>query len=77
MTTPVAGTNVHDSALPVVVPPVEVREPGIGGAADLRASFKLNPDRQSYSVRVDPVFATAGGRDVPLPKVPLLPGGEQ
>jgi tetratricopeptide (TPR) repeat protein len=77
MTTPVAGTKVHDSALPVVVPPVEVREPGIGGAADLRASFKLNPDRQSYSVRVDPVFATAGGKDVPLPRVPLLPGGEQ
>ena len=55
---------------------METREPGIGGAADLRASFKLNPDRRSYRIEVKPVFATAKGKEVALPKVPLLPGGE-
>jgi tetratricopeptide (TPR) repeat protein len=74
MAAPVGGTRTDN--LPLVTAPVETREPGIGGAADLRASFKLNPDRKTYQVEVKPVFATAKGKDVPLPKVPLLPGGE-
>ena len=51
------------------------RLPGIGSAADLRASVKLNADRQTYSMEVSPVFSTAG-KVVQLPKIPLLPGGE-
>ena len=61
--------------LPVVAPSTETRLPGIGStAADLRASVKLNPDRQTFSLEVKPVFGT--GKDVKMPKVPLLPGGE-
>jgi hypothetical protein len=45
------------------------------GAADIRATYKLNPDRKTYSVTVNPVFASKGG-EVAMPKVPLLPGGE-
>jgi tetratricopeptide (TPR) repeat protein len=74
MASPVIGSRVD--GLPLVAPAVETREPGIGGTADLRASFKLNPDRKTYQLEVKPVFATAKGKDVPLPKVPLLPGGE-
>ena len=70
------GGTPSDS-LPSSVASVETREPGIGGSADLRASFKLNPDRKSYQVEVKPVFATLKGAETPLPKVPLLPGGEQ
>jgi tetratricopeptide (TPR) repeat protein len=71
----VAGARTD--RLPLVAAAVETREPSIGGAADLRASFKLNPDRKTYQLEVKPVFATAKGKDVALPKVPLLPGGEQ
>ena len=63
-------------ALPAVAAPQERVLPGMGSAADIRASYKLNADRQSYSVHVNPVFAT-GGKDVKLPKVPLLPGSEK
>jgi hypothetical protein len=73
MSSPVAGTG---PALPAVAAPMERVLPGLGSAADIRASFKLNADRQTYSVHVNPVFAT-GGKDVKLPKVPLLPGGEK
>ena len=61
--------------LPVVNAATEIRLPGIGSAADLRASVKVNPDRQSMSFHVNPVFGTAG-KDVAMPKVPLLPGGD-
>ena len=44
-------------------------------AADLRASVKFNPDGQTVSLHVNPVFSTTG-RDVALPRVPLIPGGE-
>jgi hypothetical protein len=37
----------------------------------------MNPDRQTYSVTVNPVFATAGGKDLKLPKVSLIPGSEK
>jgi len=63
--------------LPAVAAPMEQVLPGMGGSADIRASYKLNPDRQTYSVSVNPVFATAHGKDVKLPKVPLLPGAEK
>jgi hypothetical protein len=63
--------------LPAVAAPMEQVLPGMGGSADIRASYKLNPDRQTYSVTVNPVFATANGKDVKLPKVPLLPGAEK
>ncbi|MBX9579449.1 MAG: hypothetical protein K2X87_04000, partial [Gemmataceae bacterium] len=62
--------------LPSVVKPREQVLPGLGSAADIRAAYRLTPDRRAVSVTVNPVFATAGGRDVKLPKVPLLPGGE-
>jgi len=73
MSAPVAGTQPN---LPVVAAPQERVLPGLGSAADMRASYKLNADRKTYSVHVNPVFAN-GGKDVKLPKVPLLPGSEQ
>jgi tetratricopeptide (TPR) repeat protein len=73
MTSPVTTATAQN--LPVVSAATETRLPGIGSsAADLRASVKMNPDRQTYSVEVRPVFGT--GKDVTMPKVPLLPGGE-
>ncbi len=61
--------------LPIVTRPAEERLPGISSAAaDLRATYKLNPDRKTFSVTVNPVFAGKG--EIALPKVPLLPGGE-
>ena len=73
-TAPVSGTS--GSALPNVAAPQERVLPGMGSAADIRASYKLNADRQSYSIHMNPVFAN-GGKDVKLPKVPLLPGSEK
>lgn len=64
------------ASLPNVVAGQERILPGLGSAADMRASYKLNADRQTYSVHVNPVFAN-GGKDVKLPKVPLLPGSEK
>ena len=63
--------------LPASAAPMEQVLPGMGGSADIRASYKLNPDRQTYSVTVNPVFSTAKGKDVKMPKVPLLPGAEK
>ncbi len=71
---PVAGGAGPDPRLPLVVQPWDQVLPGVGAAADVRATYRLNPDRQTYSVSARPVFATAGGRDVRLPTVPLLPG---
>jgi tetratricopeptide (TPR) repeat protein len=63
-------------ALPAVVPAVEARMPGVSaGAADIRATYKLNPDRKTYSMTVNAVFTGKG--EVALPTVPLLPGGER
>jgi hypothetical protein len=73
LSVPVGGSN--GPAMPAVVAPMEQVLPGMGSAADIRASYKLNADRKTYSVHVNPVFAT-GGKAVKLPKVPLLPGGE-
>jgi len=74
MSAPVSGSG--GPLMPAVVAPREQVLPGMGSAADLRASYKLNPDRKTYSVHVNPVFAN-GGKEVRLPKVPLLPGGEK
>jgi hypothetical protein len=73
MTSPVTTTG--GPALPVVAQPTEMRMPGIStNAADIRATYKLNPDRKTYSITVNPVFSGRG--EIALPKVPLLPGGE-
>jgi hypothetical protein len=62
-------------ALPVVTAPTEMRMAGISsGTGDIRATYKMNPDRKSFSVTVNPVFSGKG--DIAMPKVPLLPGGE-
>jgi hypothetical protein len=34
----------------------------------------VNPDRKTLTIDVNPVFGT--GKEVTMPKVPLLPGGE-
>lgn len=70
-----ATENTGGLTIPVVVAAKETVMPGRGGSADVRASFKLNPDRKSFSVTATPVFATASG-EVAMPRVPLLPGGE-
>jgi tetratricopeptide (TPR) repeat protein len=68
-------TSASPQGIPVVNTTSETRMPGIGSsAADLRASMKINPDRKSYTFQVNPVFGT--GKDVTMPRVPLLPGGE-
>jgi tetratricopeptide (TPR) repeat protein len=68
-------TTSGGPAFPVVTQPTETRLPGIStNAADIRATLKLNPDRKTYSVTVNPVFSGKG--EIAMPKVPLLPGGE-
>jgi tetratricopeptide (TPR) repeat protein len=75
LASPVASSG--GPALPVVASATETRMPGISAnTADIRASFKLNPDRKTYSVTVNPVFTGLKG-DIAMPKVPLLPGGER
>jgi hypothetical protein len=37
--------------------------------------MKVNPDRRTMSFHVNPVFGT--GKEVTMPKVPLLPGSEE
>jgi hypothetical protein len=69
-------TTATAQGLPVVSATSEARLPGIGSsAADLRASIKVNADRQTLTFHVNPVFGT--GKEVAMPKVPLLPGGEE
>jgi tetratricopeptide (TPR) repeat protein len=74
-TTSLVQGSGPDPRLPLVVRPQDRVLPGLGAAADVRATYRLNPDRQTVSVSARPVFATAGGRDVRLPRVPMLPGG--
>ncbi|MBY0457416.1 MAG: hypothetical protein K2V38_08775, partial [Gemmataceae bacterium] len=63
------------SSLPLVAPAREKREAGISPtAADIRATYKMNPDQKSFSITVNPVFTGKG--EVTMPKVPLLPGAE-
>jgi tetratricopeptide (TPR) repeat protein len=73
MGAPVASTG--GPGLPVVVHGTEHRVAGVSdGAADIRAAYKLNPDRKTYSVTVNPVFSKG---EIAMPKVPLLPGAEK
>ena len=60
MTSPVAGAG-GGPRIPVVAPSTETRLPGVGAAADLRMGVKINPDRQTVSVTVNPVFASIVG----------------
>jgi tetratricopeptide (TPR) repeat protein len=63
------------AGVPLVATSTEMRLPGVSdGAADIRATCKLNPDRKTYSVTVNAVFTGKG--EIAMPKVPLLPGGE-
>jgi tetratricopeptide (TPR) repeat protein len=73
-----AGSVVGTAApqLPVVAGATEKRMAGISSsAADIRATYKLNPDGKTFSITVNPVFSGAKG-DIELPKVPLIPGAE-
>ena len=73
-----AGSVVGSAApqLPVVAETTEKRMAGISSsAADIRATYKLNPDGKTFSITVNPVFSGSKG-DIELPKVPLLPGAE-
>jgi tetratricopeptide (TPR) repeat protein len=64
------------SNLPVVTPTTVKTLPGIGSsAADLQATVKVNPDRQTLSFHVNPVFGS--GKAITIPPVPLIPGGER
>ncbi|MDY3554867.1 VWA domain-containing protein [Gemmata sp. JC717] len=69
-------TSSNGPTMPVVATETEARKPGIDGAGDVRATYKLNPDRKTYSLTVSPVFAGVKG-ELALPKVPLLPGAEK
>jgi tetratricopeptide (TPR) repeat protein len=73
MSSTVVGSKPN---LPTVAAPQERVLHGLGSAADIRASYKLNADRKSYSIHVNPVF-TNGGKELELPKVPLLPGRDK
>jgi len=69
-------TTTGGPALPVVAHAAETRMAGISAnTADIRATYKMNPDRKTYSVTVNQVFSGTKG-DIAMPKVPLLPGGE-
>ncbi len=64
------------AALPVVSPAVETRVPGIAsGLPGLRIEAQLTPDRKNVVMAANPVF-TGPAKDLPLPKVNILPGGE-
>lgn len=71
LSAPMASSN--GPSVPVVSAVTEERLPGVSsGTADIRASYKLNPDRKTYSVTVNAMFTGKG--EVAMPKVPLLPG---
>jgi tetratricopeptide (TPR) repeat protein len=69
------GFSSSGPALPLVNETFEQRVPGISSnTPDVRVSYKVNPDRTSMSIKVNPVFASKG--EIAMPKVPLLPGSE-
>jgi hypothetical protein len=41
----------------------------------MRMDVKVNADRKTMTVNMRPVYAT-GGKDVAMPKVSMMPGGE-
>ncbi len=72
VTNPVSG----QAALPGVAPAVENRIPGIAdGMPGLRVQAQLSADRKNVVMAANPVF-TGPARDLPMPKLSILPGGE-
>jgi hypothetical protein len=68
------NTQPAQAALPVVAPTVEGRVPGItDGMPGLRVEAKLSADRKNVVLAANPVFA-GPARDLPMPKVNVLPG---
>jgi hypothetical protein len=64
------------AALPAVSPTVETRVPGIAqGMPGLRVEASLSADRRSVVLNANPVF-TGPAKDLPMPKLNILPGGE-
>jgi tetratricopeptide (TPR) repeat protein len=64
------------AALPVVSPTVETRLPGIAeGLPGLRVEAQLSADRRNVVLAANPVFS-GPAKDLPLPKVKVLPGGD-
>lgn len=72
VTNPVSGQAV----LPAVSPTVEARVPGIAdGMPGMRIETQLSADRKSVVMAANPVF-TGPAKDLALPKLNILPGGE-
>lgn len=72
VTNPVSG----QAALPAVSPTVEARIPGIAsGMPGMRVEAQLSADRKNVVMAANPVF-TGPAKDLPLPKLNILPGGE-
>ena len=72
VTNPVSG----QAALPAVSPTVEARIPGIAsGMPGMRIEAQLSVDRKNVVMNANPVF-TGPAKDLPLPKLNILPGGE-
>ena len=67
---PVAGGT---TSLPPVIPSVESRLKGITPGTDMRLEQKVSSDRQSVVMNAKPVF-TGEAKDIPMPKLNLLPG---
>lgn len=75
LSTPLA-TNAAPP-LPAVNEAQEARLPGAApSAVDLRAATRVNPDRRTVRVSVNPVFGGASINAIALPRVPLLPGAD-
>ncbi|HVK16049.1 MAG TPA: hypothetical protein VM533_03810, partial [Fimbriiglobus sp.] len=72
VTGPVSG----QAALPAVSPTLEGRVPGIAdGMPGLRVEAQLSADRRNVVMNANPVF-TGPAKDLPLPRLSILPGGE-
>jgi len=74
-TSPIA-TNAAPP-IPTVNEVQESRLPGAAAAAvDLRASSRVNPDRRTVRISVNPVFGGASLNAIAMPRVSLLPGAD-
>ncbi|MFO0850478.1 MAG: hypothetical protein U0871_18260 [Gemmataceae bacterium] len=75
---PSGGTSARAAsrpALSVAQPTIETKVPGIAaGQPGLRIEQKLSADRKKLEMSANPVF-TGPAKDIPLPKLGLLPGG--
>lgn len=71
-----AATNAPPP-LPVVPEVQEARLPAAAPTGvDLRAAARVNPDRRTVRISVNPVFGGSTVSTVGLPRVPLLPGAQ-